>query len=365
MQLSDDLLAGDGTDGSAMERRQAILALQFRRSMESFASAMPQFHCSTDGDSNYLDAISRYGDGILIECGHSRQNKTELVGVGGTMNVAPMELVSNSNSPAIKRSFSLKSSCTKAAGEVGGSVSTENRASLYGGLDSKKRKELLVADDCEDKEPAQEAVQGEFSVPAKSNSETSSDNSKVSETQKSDYIHVRARRGEATDNHSLAERARRERINKKMKCLQDLVPGCEKVTGKLGMLDEIINYVQSLQSQVEFLSTKLASLYPRLDFKLDSFMKEFPAHVTGFPAQATALPSETDKLACLQFNQAQEATNPGIDFPINPTQFVAQRTPNTSAPLPTFYLDSSSFAQAEQISSWVDDPHTLHNTEFR
>lgn len=36
-----------------------------------------------------------------------------------------------------------------------------------------------------------------------------------------------------------------------MKCLQDLVPGCNKITGKAGMLDEIINYVQSLQSQVE------------------------------------------------------------------------------------------------------------------
>lgn len=36
-----------------------------------------------------------------------------------------------------------------------------------------------------------------------------------------------------------------------MKFLQDLVPGCTKVTGKAVMLDEIINYVQSLQRQVE------------------------------------------------------------------------------------------------------------------
>lgn len=36
-----------------------------------------------------------------------------------------------------------------------------------------------------------------------------------------------------------------------MKLLQDLVPGCNKVTGKALMLDEIINYVQSLQRQVE------------------------------------------------------------------------------------------------------------------
>lgn len=47
--------------------------------------------------------------------------------------------------------------------------------------------------------------------------------------------------------------ARREKISKKMKCLQDLVPGCSKVVGKAGVLDEIINYVQSLQRQVEVL----------------------------------------------------------------------------------------------------------------
>lgn len=38
--------------------------------------------------------------------------------------------------------------------------------------------------------------------------DTSKDNSKGSEVQnqKSEYIHVRARRGQATDSHSLAER---------------------------------------------------------------------------------------------------------------------------------------------------------------
>ncbi|KAI4329900.1 hypothetical protein MLD38_028233 [Melastoma candidum] len=75
-----------------------------------------------------------------------------------------------------------------------------------------------------------------------------------------DYIHVRARRGQATDSHSLAERVRREKISERMKMLQDLVPSCSKVTGKALMLDEIINYVQSLQRQVEFLSMKLASV---------------------------------------------------------------------------------------------------------
>ncbi|CAH9075386.1 unnamed protein product [Cuscuta epithymum] len=89
-------------------------------------------------------------------------------------------------------------------------------------------------------------------------------NQKLSDPPK-DYIHVRARRGQATDSHSLAERVRREKISERMKLLQDLVPGCNKVTGKALMLDEIINYVQSLQRQVEFLSMKLATVNPRAD----------------------------------------------------------------------------------------------------
>jgi len=40
---------------------------------------------------------------------------------------------------------------------------------------------------------------------------------------------VRARRGQATDPHSIAERLRREKISDRMKNLQDLVPNSNKV----------------------------------------------------------------------------------------------------------------------------------------
>ncbi|GMI67332.1 CYTOKININ-RESPONSIVE GROWTH REGULATOR [Hibiscus trionum] len=96
------------------------------------------------------------------------------------------------------------------------------------------------------------------------------DQKKDSDEPPTGYIHVRARRGQATDSHSLAERVRREKISERMKILQRLVPGCDKVTGKALMLDEIINYVQSLQNQVEFLSMRLASLNPMFyDFGVD------------------------------------------------------------------------------------------------
>uniref|UniRef100_A0A803PG07 BHLH domain-containing protein n=1 Tax=Cannabis sativa TaxID=3483 RepID=A0A803PG07_CANSA len=105
-----------------------------------------------------------------------------------------------------------------------------------------------------------------------------------------DYIHVRARRGQATDSHSLAERVRREKISERMKLLQDLVPGCNKVTGKALMLDEIINYVQSLQRQVEFLSMKLSSVNTRLDTNMETLMSKdiFQPNSSIFPLDSSA-----------------------------------------------------------------------------
>ncbi|KAK3145042.1 hypothetical protein QOZ80_4AG0321900 [Eleusine coracana subsp. coracana] len=95
--------------------------------------------------------------------------------------------------------------------------------------------------------------------------EAAKEEEKVEPEPVKDYIHVRARRGQATDSHSLAERVRREKISERMKLLQSLVPGCNKITGKALMLDEIINYVQSLQRQVDFLSMKLSTMNPQVD----------------------------------------------------------------------------------------------------
>nr|WAK86052.1 transcription factor bHLH6 [Nothapodytes nimmoniana] len=118
-------------------------------------------------------------------------------------------------------------------------------------------------------------------------------NAKAAEPPKRDYIHVRARRGQATDSHSLAERARREKINERMKILQDLVPGCNKVIGKALVLDEIINYIQSLQRQVEFLSMKLEAVNSRMSPSIEEFpskdfgQQTFDTTGIAFSSQAT------------------------------------------------------------------------------
>ncbi|CAG7902906.1 unnamed protein product [Brassica rapa] len=107
---------------------------------------------------------------------------------------------------------------------------------------------------------------------AKSSTKKKKKNKSSEENEKLPYVHVRARRGQATDSHSLAERARREKINARMKLLQELVPGCDKIQGTALVLDEIINHVQSLQRQVEMLSMRLASVNPRIDFNLDTIL---------------------------------------------------------------------------------------------
>ncbi|CAA2996774.1 transcription factor UNE12 [Olea europaea subsp. europaea] len=64
---------------------------------------------------------------------------------------------------------------------------------------------------------------------------------------------VRARRGQATDPHSIAERLRRERIAERVRALQELVPGVNK-TDRAVMVDEIVDYVKFLRLQVKVLS---------------------------------------------------------------------------------------------------------------
>ncbi|XP_039009593.1 transcription factor HBI1-like isoform X1 [Hibiscus syriacus] len=205
--------------------------------------------------------------------------------------------------------------------------------------------------------------EGESEVKTKCSTEisrnSSKENSKASEVQKPDYIHVRARRGQATDSHSLAERARRGKISNKMKCLQDLVPGCNKITGKAGMLDEIINYVQSLQRQVEFLSMKIAALNSSVELSVQNLpMKEFPAYVANFPA-AAKLP-EMAGLPCFQLNPLQkESVRFMLNESLHPPQ--TEGVARASVCITEQSLSSSSMTQLQPFSTWNMDPQGLYN----
>ncbi|KAL3633263.1 hypothetical protein CASFOL_022790 [Castilleja foliolosa] len=237
--------------------------------------------------------------------GVNNSNNNNGVVLGSEMKLSKLS-GSNANSSFEESSVSEQIP----SGETGSKVSNE--------MNSKKRKVVSRGKSKEDGSNLAKGVEGGENENAKRSKTTESgkietkredetkggSSNEESEKQKSnekaaeppkDYIHVRARRGQATDSHSLAERVRREKISERMKLLQDLVPGCNKVTGKALMLDEIINYVQSLQRQVEFLSMKLSSVNPGLDFNMENLLSKdmFQQNAITLPQQMYPLDSSS------------------------------------------------------------------------
>ncbi|XP_006651146.1 transcription factor RSL2 [Oryza brachyantha] len=85
-------------------------------------------------------------------------------------------------------------------------------------------------------------------------SNVSSASKKPSSTAAQHGAKARAGRGAATDPQSLYARKRRERINERLKILQNLIPNGTKVDIST-MLEEAVHYVKFLQLQIKLLSS--------------------------------------------------------------------------------------------------------------
>lgn len=72
-----------------------------------------------------------------------------------------------------------------------------------------------------------------------------------------------AKRSRAAEVHNLSERRRRDRINEKMRALQELIPNCNKAD-KASMLDEAIEYLKLLQLQVQMMSMGAGMFMPQM-----------------------------------------------------------------------------------------------------
>ncbi|KAL2926635.1 Transcription factor bHLH63 [Bienertia sinuspersici] len=189
---------------------------------------------------------------------------------------------------------------------------------------------------------------------------TSKDNSKASEVQKPDYIHVRASVGRPP-----IATVRREKISERMKYLQDLVPGCNKITGKAGMLDEIINYVQSLQRQVEFLSMKLAAVTPSIDFNIDDFIAKeiFAACSNSLPAIGVS-PDITNS-SYLQYNTIEQIDQAcGSAVAVNPIDLGLKRSISAPVSVPETFLDATCFDQIPNSLQWDADAQISTTLNF-
>ncbi|GMJ01002.1 hypothetical protein HRI_003769400 [Hibiscus trionum] len=83
-----------------------------------------------------------------------------------------------------------------------------------------------------------------------------------------------------TEVHSLSERKRRGKINKKMRALKELIPNCTKVD-KASMLDEAIEYLKSLQLQVQMMSMGNGVYLPPMMFTMQ--------HLGGYSPMAVGM----------------------------------------------------------------------------
>ncbi|XP_010458240.1 PREDICTED: transcription factor PIF3-like [Camelina sativa] len=88
-----------------------------------------------------------------------------------------------------------------------------------------------------------------------------------------------SKRSRSAEVHNLSERRRRDRINEKMRALQELIPNCNKVD-KASMLDEAIEYLKSLQLQVQIMSMASGYYMPPV---------MFPPGMGHYPAAAAAM----------------------------------------------------------------------------
>nr|GME00635.1 transcription factor bHLH49-like isoform X1 [Ipomoea batatas] len=205
---------------------------------QSASSASLGF-CDANVHSN-VTTSSPFGAGT--SGGLTPTQRPQQVFVGNGLKPAPAPL---NNDSVIEYAVGSRNSAKEGGGAFGNEPN-EPECSSRGGLDvsegagaessaSKKRKRsgqgtpppAEAATDQTDNQ--QKGDQNVTATPSKPGGKGSKQGSQASDNPKEDYIHIRARRGQATNSHSLAERVRREKISERMKFLQDLVPGCNKV----------------------------------------------------------------------------------------------------------------------------------------
>ncbi|CAM6117880.1 unnamed protein product [Calypogeia fissa] len=276
--------------------------------------------------------------------------------------VAAAALVRTSSTGKKRKSSSA--AADEPAKETAAPSSKEHKGS---GSQSKRSKDGDVGAEKEEQRAKSEKSGSESS--GTSHPPASKDNSKPAEQPKLDYIHVRARRGQATDSHSLAERVRREKISERMKYLQDLVPGCSKVTGKAVMLDEIINYVQSIQRQVEFLSMKLAAVTPRPDFSIDNILNKQVQMQIGNNYGIPTVVDHADNSPSFAHMQSQQplhmqhGVTHNLDFQPAPEVNMRRLTSNP-IPFPRTPVETFDVGQTQTSSLWDGDLQSVVQMGF-
>ncbi|KAL5210448.1 hypothetical protein ABZP36_006071 [Zizania latifolia] len=93
----------------------------------------------------------------------------------------------------------------------------------------------------------------------------------------------------AAEVHNLSERRRRDRINEKMRALQELIPHCNK-TDKASMLDEAIEYLKSLQLQLQMMWMGSSMAPPVMFSGVHQYLQRMPFMAAPQPVPAVPGP---------------------------------------------------------------------------
>ncbi|XP_023641705.1 transcription factor PIF1 isoform X2 [Capsella rubella] len=188
------------------------------------------------------------------------------------------------------------------------------------------------------------------------------------------------KRSRAAEVHNLSERKRRDRINERMKALQELIPRCNK-SDKASMLDEAIEYMKSLQLQIQMMSMgcgMMPMMYPGMQQYMPhmamgmgmnqplpppSFMP-FP---NMLPAQRPPLPTQTpmgdsvfsapqypvhpsDPSRLFVQNQQCDPTSSQPQYPVYMDPYQQFRSVHPSQP-PQFQNQATSYPSSSRVSS--------------
>ncbi|KAL9234366.1 hypothetical protein vseg_009246 [Gypsophila vaccaria] len=162
------------------------------------------------------------------------------------------------------------------------------------------------------------------------------------------------KRSRAAAVHNQSERKRRDKINQRMKTLQKLVPNSNK-TDKASMLDEVIEYMKQLQSQIQMLNTmSLPSMMMPLAIQQQQLLQMSMMAPIGMPGMGLGMGMNMDHMNQLNIARPnilglpQPVLNPAAYMPLPATtagaDHVTSSQPTTMVPADplTTYLANQS-----------------------
>ncbi|KAL1555470.1 helix loop helix domain [Salvia divinorum] len=148
-----------------------------------------------------------------------------------------------------------------------------------------------------------------------------------------------ARRSRVAEVHNMSERRRRDRINEKMKALQELIPHANK-SDKASMLDEAIEYMKALQLQIQLMWMG-RGMAPMMLPGLQHYMSR-----VGMGIGPTMLPGIHNLMRLSRSPLVDQATNGLSQAPVGP---------HNPMPNPVNYLNQTpSLGFQEQYANYMN-----------